>query len=70
MYSSYTGHLEVAALLLAAGAKLSTKNKSGWRPVNLAACHEEPDVMSLLLDSGADIEARTEARGCGRAGAP
>ena len=49
------GNPAVIAALTDAGAKLETRESSnGWTPLHLAAASEHPDVVTALLDAGAD----------------
>ena len=51
------GQIDVARLLLDAGADMEAKDLWGWRPLHLAARKGHSDVVRLLLDSGAEKEA-------------
>lgn len=49
------GNPAVIAALTDAGAKLETRESTnGWTPLHLAAASEHPDVVTALLDAGAD----------------
>lgn len=54
MLASLDGHLEIATHLIAMGADV---NKPGWTPLHYAATHGHLDVMYLLLDKFAYIDA-------------
>jgi ankyrin repeat protein len=56
MESAMDGHVQVARLLLEAGAKTSMPNDSFESPLTLAACGGHCELVALLLDFGADIE--------------
>ena len=56
LMASLGGHLEVVKLLVEAGAPVQTA--SGWQPLHYAAFCGANDVVSFLLDRGADKEAR------------
>ena len=49
--------IEVAKLLLGAGADPSARNDNGITPLHLAAF---PEMVDLLVEHGADIEARCD----------
>ena len=49
------------AALLAAGADVNARNRSGLTPLHLAASsNENPAVIGLLLEAGANLEARDD----------
>lgn len=52
----------IAAALLAAGAELDPKNRSGETPLGLAAQRGRPEMVSFLLEKGADPNAQTPAK--------
>ncbi|MEK7482966.1 MAG: ankyrin repeat domain-containing protein [Planctomycetota bacterium] len=56
----YFGHLEVATFLMAKGAavNLPSKNKFVVRPIHSAVSAEHEDLVSILLQHGADANAR------------
>jgi uncharacterized protein len=56
MMAALRGNLEWTQRLLDRGAQV---NRKGWTPLHYAASGPEPKVVSLLLDRGADIEARS-----------
>jgi ankyrin repeat protein len=56
MMAALRGNLEWTQRLLDHGAQL---NRKGWTPLHYAASGPEPKVVSLLLDRGAEIEARS-----------
>jgi ankyrin repeat protein len=53
------GHVEVVRRLLAAGANVTIRTEYGSTPLHMAALSERADVAALLLDYGADPNART-----------
>ena len=54
-----TGNREISSLLLGAGSDPSAQSTEfGYTPAHLAAFNGEKDVLELLLDNGADKEAR------------
>ena len=54
MMAALKGDLAGAQLLLEHGAKV---NQTGWSPLLYAATGPEPDLVRLLLDRGAEIDA-------------
>jgi ankyrin repeat protein len=56
MMAALRGNLAWTQRLLERGAQL---NRKGWTPLHYAATGPEPQVVSFLLDRGADIEARS-----------
>jgi len=55
--ASWSGHTEVAALLIARGADVNTFNERWrWRPIHEAAVSGHLDIVKLLLDHGADLD--------------
>src|SRR5579885_1858969 len=55
--------LEMAQLLLAAGARVSTANASGATPMLLATMNGNARMIDLLLKAGADPNAALSASG-------
>lgn len=51
------GDLELARLLLSAGADVNARDKSGETPLHRAAEEGRADVVRLLLEAGAESEA-------------
>ena len=56
MMAALRGNLEGTKTLLDRGAQLK---RAGWTPLHYAASGPEPKVLALLLDRGADIDARS-----------
>lgn len=56
MMAALRGNLEWAQRLLDRGAQ---PNRAGWTPLHYAASGPEPKLLTLLLDRGAKIEARS-----------
>jgi ankyrin repeat protein len=52
------GDLETANELIAAGAKIDTKNKDGQTPLYVAAINGLDAIVDLLLQKGAEINAK------------
>jgi ankyrin repeat protein len=55
--SLHPPNLDIGAFLLAAGIKVDTKDKDGRTPLALAVARGDLEVMTLLLDHGADPNA-------------
>ena len=56
--ASYSGHLAVVRLLLAAGASPNLSHNNGWAPLYWASFSGHVDVVRALLDAGADVNKR------------
>jgi ankyrin repeat protein len=54
------GHVEMAKLLLASGAKADAPDSRRWTPLHYAAFHCQPDIVEVLLASGASADAKTQ----------
>jgi ankyrin repeat protein len=55
------GHVEMAKLLLAAGAKAdNAPDSQRWQPLHYAAFNCEPEIVEVLLDKGASPHATTQ----------
>ena len=54
------GRLEIAQLLLDAGADPNAYKEGGYRPLHYAAYNEHPDVVKLLLEYGADASLKDD----------
>lgn len=48
--------------LLANGAAVNETDENGWTALMFAAELDQPEIVHLLLDSGASIETRSEIR--------
>ncbi|KAK0631157.1 ankyrin repeat-containing domain protein [Bombardia bombarda] len=58
--ASYRGRFDMAKTLLARGADVNAKNADdGWTPFHGA--HDIPDMLDLLLDHGAEIDAQANS---------
>jgi serine/threonine-protein phosphatase 6 regulatory ankyrin repeat subunit B len=57
------GHVGIVRLLLERGADVSTPNDSGHSAMVLAVGFGREEVVSILLDSGANVFSRAEFRG-------
>lgn len=54
------GHVSISKFLLESGASVDSHDNEGWTPLHQAASSgKEVGVISLLLDKGSDIEAKT-----------
>ncbi|KAK1751192.1 hypothetical protein QBC47DRAFT_417605 [Echria macrotheca] len=51
--AAYTGHEDVAHLLLDSGADMEASGRNGLKPLNAAACKGHTAMVKLLLDRGA-----------------
>jgi len=51
------GHLQVAELLLASGAKFELADDFGWTPLYAASTNGHVGVVKLLVEKGANLEA-------------
>ncbi|KAN0141689.1 Ankyrin repeat-containing domain protein [Lactarius tabidus] len=59
--AAIAGRLEVARLLLKLDIEVNSRNNEGSTPLHLASAGYEvgnPDIVRLLLDHGADAQAR------------
>lgn len=60
--ASQNGHLEVIKILLKNNADVEIEDKDGDRAVHHAAFGDEPTVIEVLAQSGADLNARNKRR--------
>ncbi|WP_431113149.1 ankyrin repeat domain-containing protein [Variovorax paradoxus] len=61
--AAWLGHVEIASLLLSAGADSNASTPLNWRPVFAAAHQGHCPLLKLLVDHGADPEVLDEALG-------
>jgi len=54
------GHVDMAKLLLASGAKLDAPDSRRWTPLHYAAFHCQPELVEVLLARGASADAKTQ----------
>ena len=50
----------IVGLLLKAGAEIEARGCNGWTPLQMAACRGYLDKVKVLVEAGADINARLE----------
>jgi len=50
---------EVLRALIAGGANLDDRGTNGWTALHFAVAHDDLAAVRILLDAGADLEART-----------
>jgi len=58
-YAASHGHIELARELVAAGAEVTVATRDGLTPLHWAALRGFHEVCLLLLDNGADVNARS-----------
>ena len=58
-FAAVHGRKEVAALLIAEGADVNTKDRWGKTPLHYAASKGQKEVATLLITEGADVNAKT-----------
>jgi ankyrin repeat protein len=58
-YRSQEDGVRVAQLLFDRGADVNTRGKDGWTPLHLASNYGNVEIVRLLLDHGADLDAAT-----------
>ncbi|KFH45075.1 Serine/threonine-protein phosphatase 6 regulatory ankyrin repeat subunit C-like protein [Hapsidospora chrysogenum ATCC 11550] len=56
----WKGNLEIAELLVDAGADTRSRDNTGWTPLHMAAFHDHAGIVNLLLNKGADVAATNE----------
>ena len=65
-YAARYGHASVASVLIAAGADVDAKNRTGGTPLHMAAYYGGSDrasVISVLIGAGADVNAKNNDGG-------
>ncbi len=63
-FAAMGGHLEIAALLLEAGADLEAGDSDESRPLDVAANAGQIEMVEFLLDRGADIDRKDNNGSC------
>lgn len=53
-------HVEIASILIKAGAKVNVSDSYGQTPLHLAARESRAEIVRLLLEAGAEVDARTD----------
>ena len=54
------GDIEIAQALIEAGASTDRRDYEGVQPLHYAAIHDDPDLIQMLLDAGADPNMRAD----------
>lgn len=62
IYATCFGHVDVAFLLLEAGAQVDAQDRYGWSPLMWATNNNHEKIVQMLLDKGASSETKS-ARG-------
>jgi ankyrin repeat protein len=57
-HAASRGYLEIAILLIDAGADVNATDEDGERPIHRAVRYDEDQVVELLLERGAEVDAR------------
>ncbi|XP_077461856.1 ankyrin repeat domain-containing protein 49 [Stigmatopora argus] len=57
--AAYSGHVDLAAALLAAGSRVNPRTADGWTPLHSACRWGHVATATLLLHHGADVNAQT-----------
>jgi ankyrin repeat protein len=57
MTAAQNGQLANCRLLIEIGAQLEAKTSDGWTPLHLAAERGHVEIVRLLCNRGADVEA-------------
>ena len=61
---SFKGHTETIKSLIAQGKDINARNIRGQTPLHLAAAKGNSDVVQLLLENGAEVDAVATDSGC------
>ncbi len=59
------GHFEIVKLLVSRGAKVNVQDEDGFTPLQQAVGDNHPDLVSFLIESGAELDSRAHADGNG-----
>lgn len=62
-YWSALGNIEKVIELLADGHDVNEKGHDGYTALHAAVCNKEVDVVFLLLEHGADVQAKLSGSG-------
>ncbi|RPA91792.1 ankyrin, partial [Choiromyces venosus 120613-1] len=57
-YASRNGNASIAKMLLASGANVDAQSHYGWTPLHEAVAGGWTDIITLLLEAGADVNGR------------
>jgi ankyrin repeat protein len=57
-YAAYMGNLQIASMLVAAGAPVNTKGPTGRTALHFAVLATHLDVIRYLLEKGSDLDTR------------
>ena len=57
-HTCWDGDLEIATLLIEAGANVNAENKHGWTPLSAACTVGDLEMVTLLIEAGADVNAK------------
>ena len=49
---------DIATALIAGGADVNAQSKNGVTPLMIAATHNNPPMIGVLIDAGADVSAK------------
>jgi ankyrin repeat protein len=55
-WAAINGNIQIAAILIKAGARLNDRDKLGNTALHYAAVHDQVEIAKLLLDVGAGID--------------
>jgi ankyrin repeat protein len=59
LYAAQLGKADKMQLMIDAGANMDAENSNGWKALHLTANYGSDECLTLLLDSGVDINAQT-----------
>ena len=60
MNAAYKGETEILTVLLAKGANKEATDNAGWTPLILAARYNHKDCVKVLLQYGANVNAKNK----------
>jgi ankyrin repeat protein len=61
IWSADLGHVDVVRALIVGGADLEASDFYGWTPLMKATYHNNIEIVKLLVDNGADVNARNSS---------